>query len=47
LVFHLLGETLSNLDIRVGADLFHGNKEGLSGQFDKEDRVVTGFRLGF
>lgn len=38
---------LSNLDIWVGADLFHGNKEGLFGQFDQEDRVVAGFRLGF
>ncbi len=38
---------LSNLDIWVGADLFHGNKEGLFGQFDQADRVVAGFRLGF
>ena len=38
---------LSNLDIWVGADLFHGNKQGLFGQFDKTDRITAGFRLGF
>lgn len=38
---------LSNLDIRVSADIFNGNEEGLFGQFDRSDRVVAGFRLGF
>lgn len=38
---------LSNLDIWVGADIFHGNKDGLFGQFDQADRIVAGFRLGF
>ncbi len=38
---------LSNLEIWVGADIFHGNKDGLFGQFDQADRVVAGFRLGF
>lgn len=38
---------LSNLDIWVGADIFHGNKDGLFGQFDQADRIVAGFLLGF
>ena len=38
---------LSNLDIWVGADIFHGNEDGLFGQFDHADRVSAGFRLGF
>jgi len=38
---------LSNLDIWVSADIFHGNEDGLFGQFDHADRVSAGFRLGF
>ncbi len=38
---------LSNLDIWLSADIFHGNEEGLFGQFDKADRISIGFRLGF
>ena len=38
---------LSNLDIWVSADLFHGNSDGLFGQFDHEDRFVAGLRMGF
>jgi hypothetical protein len=38
---------LSNLDIWLSADIFHGNEDGLFGQFDQADRVSLGFRLGF
>jgi len=38
---------LSNLDVWVSADIFHGNEDGLFGQFDQADRVSIGFELGF
>lgn len=38
---------LSNMDVWLSADIFHGNKNGLFGQFDQADRISVGFRLGF
>ena len=38
---------LSNVEVWVGADLFYGEKTGLYGQFDRNDRVVLGFEWGF
>lgn len=38
---------LSNLDVWLSADIFHGNPDGLFGQFDKADRISIGFQLGF
>lgn len=37
---------LSNLEVWTGADLFYGEKSGLYGQFDRNDRLVLGFELG-
>lgn len=37
----------SNMDLYMGADLFHGDKAQLFGQFDQADRVLAGFNLGF
>ncbi len=37
----------SNLDVWASADIFFGNEEGLFGQFNKADRILAGFRLGF
>jgi hypothetical protein len=38
---------LSNVEVWAGADLFYGEKTGLYGQFDRNDRVVFGFEWGF
>ena len=38
---------LSNVEVWAGADLFYGEKSGLYGQFDRNDRVVFGFEWGF
>jgi len=37
----------SDLELFSGADLFYGSQDGLFGQFDSQDRVNIGFKLGF
>jgi hypothetical protein len=37
----------SNLELWVGADLFQGDSDQLFGQFDEQDRVLFGLKLGF
>jgi hypothetical protein len=37
----------SDLELFTGADVFYGNQNGLFGQFDQQDRVNIGFKLGF
>ncbi|MFT5709717.1 MAG: hypothetical protein ACI8QT_000404 [Halioglobus sp.] len=37
----------SNLELWVGADLFHGDSDQVFGQFDKKDRMLFGLKLGF
>jgi hypothetical protein len=37
----------SALEVWVGADAFSGNRRGLFGQFDDNDRAVVGFEYGF
>ena len=34
------------ITVWAGADLFYGNRNGLYGQFDKRDRVVSGIEIG-
>lgn len=34
-----------SITIRAGADLFYGNRLGLYGQFDKQDRILTSFEF--
>lgn len=38
---------LSNLEVWLGADVFYGERNGLYGQFDRNDRLVAGFEWGF
>lgn len=38
---------LSNLEVWLGADVFYGERNGLYGQFDQNDRIVAGFEWGF
>ena len=40
-------EFSSNMNIRVGADVFYGDPDGLCGQFDEQDRITVGFEWGF
>jgi hypothetical protein len=37
----------SNLELWVGADLFYGDSNQLFGQFDDQDRLLFGLKLGF
>ncbi|MEH6474009.1 MAG: DUF1302 family protein [Halopseudomonas sp.] len=37
----------SSLDLWLGADVFYGNRQGLYGQFDDQDRILIGMELGF
>lgn len=39
-------EIQDNLEIWLGIDVFYGKREGLFGQFDDNDRVLLGFKLG-
>ena len=39
-------ELRDNLKIWTGFDLFYGNRNGLFGQFDRNDRLVIGMELG-
>ena len=36
----------SNIDVYLGADYFYGKPEDFFGQFNKTDRIVTGFTIG-
>lgn len=38
---------LSNVDVIISADIFHGKLAGLFGQFDAADRVTLGLSIGF
>ena len=40
-------EFSSNMNIRLGADAFYGDPDGLYGQFDEQDRITVGFEWGF
>lgn len=40
-------EWRSNLQLKIGADVFFGKSTGLFGQFNERDRVSIGFELGF
>jgi hypothetical protein len=35
------------MNIRLGADVFYGDPDGLYGQFDEQDRITVGFEWGF
>lgn len=36
-----------NIELYLGADLFYGTSEGIFGEFSKNDRIVSGIRVGF
>ncbi len=40
-------EWQDNIKTWVGADIFYGDKQGVFGQFDRQDRVVFGFEVSF
>ena len=40
-------ELRDNMKVWLGFDLFYGNRNGLFGQFDQNDRLVTGMEIGF
>ncbi|MFT5690760.1 MAG: hypothetical protein ACI92E_000083, partial [Oceanicoccus sp.] len=40
-------ELTSNVQVKVGADLFYGSKEGMFGQFKENDRFTLGVEFGF
>lgn len=40
-------EWRDNFKSWMGADIFYGNKNGLLGQFEKNDRIVVGLEVGF
>lgn len=40
-------EWKDDLKTWVGMDIFHGDKEGLFGEFDNKDRLVLGLEIGF
>ena len=40
-------EWLTNIRLKVGADIFYGNSLGLFGQFNEKDRVSMGIEVGF
>jgi len=37
----------SNIDLKLGIDMFYGSREGLFGQFANKDRVTFGIVIGF
>jgi hypothetical protein len=43
----IIYQMTSDLELFTGADLFYGNWNGLFGQFDRQDRLNVGFKLGF
>ena len=36
-----------DLTVWVGLDFFHGDRQGLFGEFDENDRLLVGFEIGF
>jgi hypothetical protein len=40
-------EWRTNIRLKVGADIFYGNSQGIFGQFNEKDRVSIGIELGF
>ena len=36
-----------NIELYIGADLFYGTSDGIFGEFKKNDRIVSGIRIGF
>ncbi len=40
-------ELRDNMKVWLGFDVFHGNRNGLFGQFAQNDRLVTGIEIGF
>ncbi len=40
-------EWRSNVELKLGADIFYGNSNGIFGQFDNNDRVSMGIEIGF
>ena len=40
-------EWRSNIELKVGADIFYGNSNGIFGQFGHNDRVSIGIDIGF
>lgn len=40
-------ELRDNVELFAGADIFYGKSRGLFGEFDDNDRVVAGARIGF
>ena len=40
-------EVGTNTRLNAGVDIFYGNKDGLFGQFDKNDRISIGIEIGF
>ena len=40
-------EWRTNVRLKIGADVFYGDSEGLFGQFDQNDRVSIGIEIGF
>jgi len=46
-VLWLAGVTDSDGLLWIGADIFYGDRSGLFGEFNDNDRIVMGFELGF
>jgi hypothetical protein len=40
-------EWRTSIRLKIGADIFYGNSQGLFGQFKKRDRVSMGIEVGF
>jgi hypothetical protein len=40
-------EWRTNIRLKVGADIFYGNSQGLFGQFKEKDRISMGIEFGF
>ncbi len=40
-------EWRSNIELKLGADIFYGNSNGIFGQFGQNDRVSMGIEIGF
>ena len=40
-------EAGTNTRLSAGVDVFYGNKDGLFGQFNKNDRISIGIEVGF
>jgi hypothetical protein len=40
-------EWRTNIRLKIGADIFYGNSQGLFGQFNEKDRLSMGIEFGF